>query len=271
MAENEIILVDNASDNEMVSIKQEFPTIKIIENKVAVGFGEANNQALSLARGEYLFLLNNDTVLVNDAVKTMADFLDKNQQAGAVTCKLFEADGITVQKNCRSFPTPFGTFFGRASLLTRIFPKNPWSVRNLLADSDYESEKQVDWCSGAAIMVKRKVYEKTGGFDNQTFFMYWEDTDWCKRIRDAGWQIWFNPNAKIIHLSGKGGTKTRSLLHNLRMMWHLHFSAYKYFRKHYYASAFHPMSILLLLGMLALVFMKATLAITKAALHRPST
>jgi GT2 family glycosyltransferase len=151
--------------------------------------------------------------------------------------------------------------FGRASLFTKLFPSNPWSKNNLLANWDYNSIREVDWVSGAALMIRREVFEIVGGLD-EDYFMYWEDTDWCKRIRDAGWQIWFTPDGEIIHFTGQGGGK-RSLWLKLLTIYHLHRSAYLYFRKHYYKNALHPIAILTFVGMIVLVAVKSVLESVK--------
>lgn len=255
----EIVLVDNnSSDNSCELIKEEFPQIKIIENKQNKGFAYANNQAIKMASGKYIMLLNNDTVLKNDALDKMAAFLDNNPKVGAVTCKLFDADGKTIQRNCRTFPSPFGTFFGRASFLTKISPNNPWSSKNLLSDWDYNSVKEIDWASGAALMVRREVIEQVGVLDDKNFFIYWEDTDWCKRIRDAGWKIMFIPDAEIIHLTGQGGGKRGLWLSNI-MIYQMHKSAYNYFKKHYFKSRLSFMRFFVFCGFISLTILKICL------------
>lgn len=252
-------MVDNgSSDGSPAAIARQFPNVMIIENKTNAGFARANNQAIERARGKYIFLLNNDTVLKNNAIEQMVAFFDRQQSLGLLTCKLYEADGKTVQRNCRTFPTPPGTMFGRASLLTRVFPKNPWSSKNLLSDWDYNSVREIDWASGAALMVRRSVIDQVGLLDDKNFFIYWEDTDWCKRIHDAGWKIAFIPDAEIIHLTGSGGGK-RSLFLSNRMIYQMHKSAYNYFRKHYLKSIFNPMTLITFIGFISLTAVKVTL------------
>lgn len=267
----EIILIDNASsDNSAVEVKNLFAQVKIISNPTNLGFAAANNQGMEIAQGEYIILLNNDTILKNNALSMMTGFMDKHPDAGALTCKLYDADGITVQRNCRTFPTPIATLFGRASLLTKLFPNNPLSLNNLLSDWDYNSIRKVDWVSGAALMVKKSVIDKVGMLDNKTFYMYWEDTDWCKRIHDAGWNIYFIPEGEIIHFCGKGGTKLKSLKHNLNMLAHMHYSAYKYFRKHHNKARLHPMSLLTFFGMITLVLIKSIIEVAKHSFRQKS-
>ncbi|OGB88340.1 hypothetical protein A3J44_03955 [candidate division WOR-1 bacterium RIFCSPHIGHO2_02_FULL_45_12] len=237
---------------------RKFPVVKLIENEQNKGFAYANNQAIKLASGKYVMLLNNDTILKNDALDKMVAYLEENPQVGVVTCKLFEADGITIQRNCRTFPTPWGTMFGRASLLTRLFPKNPLSTINLLSDWNYNSVREIDWASGAALIVRRSVIDQVGLLDDKNFFIYWEDTDWCKRIHDAGWKIVFVPDAEIIHLTGSGGGKRSLFLSNL-MIYQMHRSAYNYFRKHHLKSWLNPMTFITFCGFITLTTLKILL------------
>src|SRR3989338_9686842 len=255
----EIILVDNNStDGSQEPIEKAFPEVKIIENKQNKGFAYANNQAVKFASGKYIMLLNNDTILKNDALDKMVTFIESKPKVGALTCKLYNANKITVQSNCRSFPTPLGTMFGRASLLTKLFPNNPWSAKNLLSDWDYNSPREIDWASGAALMVRRAVINQIGLLDDKNFFIYWEDTDWCKRIHDAGWKIMFIPDAEIIHLTGSGGGKRSLFLSNL-MIYQMHRSAYNYFRKHHLKSWLNPMTFITFCGFITLTTLKILL------------
>jgi GT2 family glycosyltransferase len=251
----EIILVDNnSSDGSTPYIKNKFPEVRLLENKSNRGFAAANNQGINISTGEYIILLNNDTGLKNNALDKMVEYIDKNPKIGILTCKLFNADGITVQRNCRAFPTPIGTMFGRASLFTKLFPNNPISKRNLLMNWDYKTVMEVDWVSGAALMAKKQVIDQVGLLDEK-FYMYWEDTDFCKRARDAGWQIWFLPQGEIIHFTGKGGGKRSFGLTN-NTIYQMHKSAYYYFRKHHLKSRLNPMTAVTFLGFIILTALK---------------
>jgi len=251
----EIIVVDNASsDGSVYDIQNNYPGIKIIENKANLGFGKASNIGMKNATGENIVLVNNDVVLINDALSKMADFMGSNIMIGALTCKIYEKDGKAIQTNCRAFPAPLDTIFGRSSLMTKLFPNNSRSKKNLLYDWDYDSVREIDWASGAILMVKKEVIKKIGMLDEK-YFMFWEDTDWCKRMKDAGWRIFFLPDAKVIHYAGSGGG-ARSIWLKLYIMYQMHRSAYYYFRKHYYKNALHPMAILLFFGMISLIIFK---------------
>jgi hypothetical protein len=255
--EFEVLVVDNAStDGSRKMVKAKYPAVKLLENPENTGFAAANNKALRMAGGKYVILLNNDTELKNNAFKLMVDFMDQHAGVGILTCKLFEADG-RIQKNCRSFPvTPFDTFFARASLFSRLFPNNPISRKNLVSDWDYNSRREVDWVSGAAMLINKRVIDQIGGLD-ELYYMYWEDTDYCKRARDKGWKIMFLPAAEIIHYTGSGGTKQSTLFNVLKMIYHKHRSAYLYFLKFHYKNPSHPMALFTYAGMLFLVAIKS--------------
>jgi GT2 family glycosyltransferase len=260
----EIILVDNNSSDDSPSyIKEKFPQVRLIENKSNRGFATANNQGIKISKGKLLILLNNDTVLKNNALDKMFEYMDKNPEIGILACKLFDADGKTVQHNCRAFPSPVGTMFGRASLFTKLMPNNPISKRNLLLNWDYSSVKEADWVSGAALMVKREAIEQIGLLD-ENFYMYWEDTDFCKRAKDAGWQICFFPEAQIIHFTGKGGGK-RNFLLSSNTIYQMHKSAYYYFRKYHLKSRLNPMTAVTFLGFIILTALKVALNSIKMA------
>lgn len=255
-APNEIVLVDNASaDGTALAVKQKYPAVKVIENGRNAGFARANNQGIEIARGEYVLLLNNDTVLRNEAIDRLMRFMENNPKAGILSLKILDKNG-SLQRNCRSFyNNPLETMFARSSFLSQMLPGNPMTRRATLSDWDYNSARQVDWVSGACMMVRRAVLDQIGHLD-QNYFMYWEDTDICKRARDAGWQVWFTPEAEIIHYTGAGGTKLSNPFHNIRMIYHKHRSAYYYFRKHYYKNPLHPLAILSFAGMTVLVLIK---------------
>lgn len=265
-AQMEIIVVDNGSAvSGLGALKARFNDVIIIENKNNIGFASANNMAIRRASGEYLLLLNNDTLVFSDVIGALAEFANKYAKGGIIAPRIYEADGKTVQKNCRSFPqTPFDTMFGRASLLSKIFPNNPITKKTTLSEWDYNSPRQVDWVSGAAMMIRREVFDQIGLLD-ENFFMYWEDTDLCKRARDAGWEVWFTPAAEIIHFTGKGGGE-RPLGLRLYTMYQMHRSAYYYFRKHFYKNPFHPMAILTFAGMVVLIGLKSVIEISKRLL-----
>jgi GT2 family glycosyltransferase len=129
-------------------------------------------------------------------------FIDQNDNIGIMGPMIFDEDG-GVQGSARSFPTILTSLFGRNSPITKIFPNNSITRSNILTNqSDGKTPMEVDWVSGACMVVRREAMQAVGGFDER-FFLYWEDTDLCKRIRDAGWKVVYFPAAKVIHSVGK--------------------------------------------------------------------
>lgn len=208
----EIIIVDNAStDGSVEFLREKFPEIKIIANKSNLGFSKANNQGLKIAKGEYLILLNPDTLVREDTFTTMIDFFRNNPQAGLTGCKILNPDG-TLQLACRrSFPGPW-TSFCKVTGLSSLFPNSRLFARYNLTYLDENQTYEVDAISGSFMMFRREVYEKIGGLDEQ-FFMYGEDLDFCYRVQKSGYKIYYVHTTQIIHYKGES-TKRSSLDEN---------------------------------------------------------
>lgn len=198
----EVFVVDNASDDGSVEmVKAKFPAVRLIENPTNVGFARANNAALKLAQGRYLLLINPDTIVQEDTLKEMLRFLDEHPDVGLAGCKILNPDG-TFQLACRrSFPTPWVAFtkiFGLSALFPRARVFGKYNLTYLSPDETYP----VDAVSGSFMMVRREVYDKVGGLD-EAFFMYGEDLDWCYRIRQAGYAVYYVHSTQIIHFKGE--------------------------------------------------------------------
>ncbi len=223
----EVLVVDNASsDDSLERARKAHPEAKYIENSFNFGFARGCNMALSRARGRHLMLLNPDTRLEEGAIRTLAAFLEADPRVGAVGPKILDPAG-TVQLSARSAQGPEALLFHRYSLLTRFFPDNPLSRRYLLSDWDHDSEREVDWLSGAALMVRREAYQAAGPLD-EGFFLFHEDVDWCRRIGEAGYRIAYCPRAVILHEIGI--SKDKSSFDLLR---YRHRSMIRYVHKHY--------------------------------------
>jgi GT2 family glycosyltransferase len=205
----EIFVVDNASEDGSVEmVRQKFPEVNLIVNKENVGFARANNEALKLAKGKYILLINPDTIVQEDTFKVLISFLESHPECGMVGCKVLNPDG-TLQLACRrSFPTPWVAFTKMVGL-ARIFPKSKIFAQYNLTYLDPDEIVEVDAVSGSFMMIRREVYEKVGGLD-EDFFMYGEDIDWCYRIKKAGWKIYYVPTTQIIHFKGES-TKRSSI------------------------------------------------------------
>jgi len=205
----EIIIVDNAStDGSVEFLREKFPTINIIANKINLGFSKANNQGLKLATGKYLLLLNPDALVREDTFIRMIQFFEENPEAGLAGCKILNPDG-TLQLACRrSFPGPW-TSFCKVTGLSSLFPKSRLFAKYNLTYLNEDDTYEVDAISGSFMMFKKEVYDKIGGLDEQ-FFMYGEDLDFCYRVQKAGFKVYYVHNTQIIHYKGES-TKRSSL------------------------------------------------------------
>jgi len=225
----EIIVVDNASSDDSVAmVRADFPEVILVENKTNLGFGGGNNVGFARSTGKIIATINSDTQVLSDALEVICAYFASNEKTGAVAPKLLNTDG-SVQLSCRRFPGFMTALFNRYSLLTRLFPNNAWSRDYLMSDCGHESSMDVDWVSGAALFVRREVYDSLGGFD-EDYFMYSEDVDWCYRIHRAGWRVAYVPEAALIHHIG---TSTGHA--PFRMVWQRHRSMWLFYRKHYSA------------------------------------
>lgn len=206
---HEIIVVDNASDDGSVEfIREKFPQINLIVNKTNVGFSKANNEALKVSKGKFILLINPDTIVSEDTITKMIDFINQYPEVGLAGCKILNPDG-SLQLACRrSFPGPW-TSFCKVTGLSTLFPKSKLFAKYNLTYLDENSTYEVDAISGSFMMMKREAYEKVGGFDEQ-FFMYGEDLDLCYRIQKNGYKVFYYPGTQIIHYKGES-TKRSSL------------------------------------------------------------
>jgi hypothetical protein len=223
--EGEIIVVDNAStDGTPERVREAFPDVRLLVNPANRGFPAANNQGMAVARGRYFFLLNPDTVVLDRAIEDLVTFADAHPDVGVVGPQLLNPDG-SVQSSRRRFPT----------FWTALFESTwwqPWAHRRILAryyvlDRPDHEIQEVDWVTGAAMLVRREVVERVGPMD-EGFFMYAEELDWCRRIRQAGWRVFYYPPAKVIHYGGRSSDQVPALQHLAFQR-----SKIRYFRKHH--------------------------------------
>lgn len=200
--EGEILVVDNASDDGSVEmVREKFPDVLLTENKTNTGFAKANNIALKQARGRFFVLINPDTIVQEDTFRVMLDFFKGNPDVGLAGCKILNADG-TFQLPCRrSFPTPW-VAFTKISGLSAVFPRSRWFGKYNLTYLNPDETYEVDAVSGSFMVISRDVYGKVGGLD-ETFFMYGEDLDWCYRVKQAGYKVYYVPATKIVHFKGE--------------------------------------------------------------------
>ena len=199
---HEIVVVDNGSDDGSVrEVKQQFGTqVILIENSANRGFAQANNQALRIAQGRYIVLLNSDTVLQESAISTLMAFLENNPAAAAIGPRMIDSDG-SLQNSYDNFPS-LTTELLNKSLMRALFPEK-YAGKNSFASEPFE----VDSIIGACMAIRRDAIQQVGMLDEDYFF-FLEETDWCFRLRAAGWKIYHHPAAEIIHLQGQ--SKRRS-------------------------------------------------------------
>ncbi len=222
----QVIVVDNASsDGSVAMVQQRFPEVTLLVNAENVGFGRANNQALELAEGRYILLLNTDAFVHDGAVDGMVAFMDAHPDAGSVGCRLYYEDG-SLQRSCFAFPTLTTEIWG-ALFLDRLFPRSSVFGRYQMTFWDMNDTRAVDSLMGACLMVRSDVVRRTGLFDEQ-FFMYSEEIDLCYRLQQAGLRNYYLPTVSATHLWGGSSRRVRR-----ESFLRLYQSRVKFFRKHY--------------------------------------
>ncbi len=223
---SEIILVDNASrDDTIAMVRAEFPNVQVIANSDNRGFTGGNNQALAFAQSRFLFLLNPDAELVPGAACVLLEYMNAHPEIGIVGPQLRYPDG-SIQSSRRRFPT-FATALLESTRVQQWFPRNRWLARYYMQDKSDDAVQEVDWVVGAAMLVRREVYEQIGGMD-EGFFMYSEELDWCYRAKQAGWRVVYFPRATVIHHEGKSSEQAVAARDI-----HFHSSKVRFFRKHH--------------------------------------
>lgn len=206
----EIIIIDNASsDNTVSTLKKHFPKIICIENKDNLGFAKACNQGVKASRGRYLLFLNPDTEVDKDTIPYMISFMEKNKEAGASTCFVKLPSGKLDDGAHRGFPTPWNSFCYFLGL-SRLFPQSKLFSGYTLGHLDLTKTHEVDSAVGAFMMVRRIAGDDTRWWDEDYFF-YGEDIDFCYKLKEKGWKIYFVPKVSVLHHKGvSGGIKKQS-------------------------------------------------------------
>lgn len=221
----EVIVVDAASgDGSAEMVAHDFPWVRLIACDENVGFPKGNNVGLAAANGRYLLLLNPDTEVRAGALATMVNYLETHPQVGVVGPQLLHSDG-TVQSSRRRFPTLLTAFF-ESTWLQDAAPRAVLR-RYYAQDLPDDATAEVDWVVGAALMTRREIAAGIGGLD-EAYFMYSEELDWCRRIKEAGWHVVYFPAAQVVHHYGK--SSEQAVTHR-----HINFNRAKlrYFRKYH--------------------------------------
>jgi len=223
----EVIVVDNASADDSVAIvRRDFPTVTVIENRDNVGFARANNQAARVARGEYIFLLNSDAELLAGSLQALLALAQAQPRAGILGAHLVNPDG-SFQASHTAFPT-LGREFLILSGLGRLF-FGRWFPSH--GPQTGRGPQTTDYAEGAALLARKDTYLQLNGLD-EGFFMYAEEVDLCYRFKQTGWQVWYHPEARILHHGGASSAGRRTAREG-----DLYRSRVQFFRKHYGALA----------------------------------
>lgn len=236
----ELFVVDNASgDDSVAMVRSRFPQARLIINKENVGFATANNQAIREANGRYVLLLNPDTRLLPDALARLVRFMDDYPGAGAAGARLLNPDG-SLQPSCSPAPT-LSREWWYLFHLDRLRPYSQYPMRRW----DTETVREVDVVQGAAMILRRDVLAQIGLMD-EGYFMYSEEVDLCHRVKEAGWRIYWLPQAQVVHY---GGQSTRQAARE--MFLRLYEGKLLYFRKRHGQATARLYKVVLLAAALA--------------------
>lgn len=228
----EVIVVDNGStDPSVAMVRREYPSVPVIETGQNLGFARANNIAMQKSRGRYILLLNSDTEVGRTSISAMVKFMDSHPGAGAATCKLVLPGGSIDPACHRGFPTPWAALTYLTGL-EKLFPTSPYFSRYHLGCRQSQMPHQVECISGAFFLVRKEVIDTVGMLD-ESFFMYAEDIDWSYRIKNAGWEIWYNPAVSTLHKKKQSGRNHFSRKKRITTELMFHENNRKFFRKYY--------------------------------------
>ncbi len=222
----DVIVSDNGStDGSIEFIHQNYPAVRVLENRANLGFAKGNNVGIRASCGEYVLILNPDTIIHDGALDKFVAFADRNPNAGAFGCRVLNADG-SYQVSARLFPTVWRYW------VNALYLKKLQRFSSLFAYEEYtgwkgDTERDVDWQSGCCVLFRRELLEKVHGFDEQ-FFYHFEEVDLCRRVWNAGASIRFTPDAVITHLGGQSVNRFP-----VRFEIEKHRSRYRYFYKHF--------------------------------------
>lgn len=223
-----LLVVDNAScDGSADILERDFPCDVLIRNDVNVGFGRANNQLLPHVRSDPVLLLNTDAFVAPETVRTSIDYLASHPRCGVLGVRLTDSDGF-LQPSRRSFPTPLTTFLRRTGLESLV----PVAGARHDIEQDHASVADCDWVPGCYYLVRRAVLDEVGLFDPR-FFLYFEEVDHCRRVRNAGWSVGYLPATSVVHVGGESAKSVASLTRDRQISELQLESELLYMRKHF--------------------------------------
>ncbi|MBT4277257.1 glycosyltransferase family 2 protein [Candidatus Falkowbacteria bacterium] len=238
----EVFVVDNDShDNTAEMIKKDFQQVRLIENNFNAGFAKANNQAIKKSQGKLVLLLNPDMQVLPGTLEKMVEWMKQDKKAGVVGCRLIDENKKTVP-HVRRFPT----FFDQLMIILKVPHLFPFVLNKyLMKDFDYDKETEVDSIRGAFFMIKREVIEKVGEMDEQ-YFLWFEEVDYCKQVKKAGFKIMYNPEVRCINHTGKSFSQVK----RTTTQKYFRDSMLKYFKKWHPAWQYYILKITWPIGIL---------------------
>lgn len=226
--QTEIIVVDNASsDGSLAMLKSDFPKIKLIKNSRNKGFGQANNQGIANSQGDFILLLNSDTSLYPKTLIKTIPILETQKKIGVLGCKLLNRSG-SIQQSVGYFPTLLRVFLWMFFIDDLPFIQKLIKPYHLTDTGSYDSQLEVDWVTGAFMLIRREALDLNNLFDPNVF-MYTEEVDLCYRLKKQSWQIIYSPEASLIHEKGSSGIGSDSGI--LEEFYGIEYLSKKYFNK----------------------------------------
>lgn len=248
------LVVDNASsDDSLTVLREKFPGVYLVSNDKNIGFGRANNQLLDALQGRYALLLNTDAFVAPNTLASTLDYMEAHPECGVLGVRLNGRDG-ELQPSCRYFPTPLNVFLTRTGLARLM----PWVQPVDDMTWDHASVRECDWVPGCYYLIRREVLDQVGLFDPR-FFLYYEEVDHCKRVKEAGWKVVYYPHTSVVHIGGESAKSEGKLTSAGRQISGLQIeSELLYFRKHHGLAG--------LLGHMALVMLGDAFIAFKAVL-----
>ncbi len=222
----EVIVADNGSkDGTVEMVRSEFPEVILIENETNLGFTRPSNQCLKQSRGRYVLLLNPDTLILPKALNRLIAFMESHPEVGICGPKVLNKDH-TLQKSCRRGESRPWAVISYFTGLAALFPHRRFFSEYQMTYMDENVAHPVAGVAGSCMLIRREVIEQIGYLD-EGYFAYQEDADYCFRARQAGWKIYYVPEAQIIHYGGQGGSRVEPY----RSIVEWHRSYWRYYRK----------------------------------------
>jgi len=228
---HEIIVVDNNSQDDSEDfLKQYHPEIKYIQTGKNLGMGGGNNIGIREAQGDYVLIMNPDIFVLSQAIEKLYNYIKENKQVGLVAPQLLNPDR-TIQYTCYRWHKIFTPLYRRTFLGRTVFGKKDLA-KFLMTDWEHNETREVDWIQGSCWLVRREVFEKLGAFDER-YFMYFEDTDFCRRLWENNFKVVYLPEAKMIHLHRRESADVSGLKALVNPLTRTHIKSWmKYLRKH---------------------------------------